>query len=134
MAGDIPLFYPTLISVMAIAIMALTTALLLSWRELKRLNHAQLDAVLDHLHEALHKNQTRTETLIMREAEARTAEQQEISRQVETIQSDVEWIAGEKMIEQVMSLVRDNLPVSQISRETGLSHEKITTLATFRTH
>lgn len=134
MAGNIPLVFPALISVMAIAIVALAAGLLLSWRELQRQNRSSLEATLDNLHVALNAGQARTEALLIREAEARTAEQLEMSRNVETIQSDVEWLAGERMIEQVMDLVRENIPVAQISRETGLSHEKITTLAAFRAH
>ncbi|MCC5964950.1 MAG: hypothetical protein JJU24_02325 [Natronohydrobacter sp.] len=134
MENGIPLIFPTLISVLVIAIMALAAGLMLSWRELRRQQRSDLEAALACLHGELSESQARTEALLLREAEARIAEHEEISRHVETIQSDVEWIAGEKMIEQVMTLVRENMPVSQISRETGLSHEKITTLATFRTH
>lgn len=134
MEDGIPLLFPALISVLVVAIMALAAGLILSWRELRRQQRSDLEVALACLHRELNVSQTRTEALLLREAEARVAEHEEISRHVETIQSDVEWIAGEKMIEQVMTLVRENMPVSQISRETGLSHEKITTLATFRTH
>lgn len=134
MEDAIPLFFPILISVLIIAIMALAAGLVLSWRELKHQQRSDFEGAFACLNRELNESQARIEAMLLREAEARLVEHEEISRHVETIQSDVEWIAGEKMIEQVMTLVRENMPVSQISRETGLSHEKITTLATFRTH
>lgn len=134
MTGDFPLVFPILISVMAVAILALAAGLLLSWKELSRQNRANHRETLDGILSLLNASSTKTEALLASYASAQATGQQEITRHVETIQSDVEWLAGERMIEQALELVRDNMPVSQISKETGLSHDKIRTLASFRAH
>lgn len=134
MTGAIPLVFPLLISVMVVAILALAAGMFLSWREMQRRNRVDLDASVGMMINVLGENHSRIEELLQTHARTHSAGQQDIARNVETIQSDVEWMAGERMIEQAMALVRENMPVTQISRETGLSPEKIRTLAAFRAH
>lgn len=55
-------------------------------------------------------------------------------REVEAIKSDIDWMAGERMIEQAISMARDGVPAEEISSELCLSLDAAQTLSTIRRH
>lgn len=134
MIGELPLALPILFSVMALAILAFGAGLLLSWRDMHRQTRSQLDAARDQMLLAVDHGHARIAALIEQHAQTQHTGQQDIARNVEAMQADLEWMAGEKMIEQALDMVRDNMPVARISQETGLGADTIRTLATFRAH
>lgn len=134
MIGDVPLVLPILISGLVLAILALGAGLLLTWRDLQRQTRAQLDLARAQMQQALDHGHTRIAALIDQHAQAQHHGQQDIARNVEAMQADLEWMAGERMIEQALDMVRDNMPVAHIAQETGLGADTIRTLATFRAH
>jgi hypothetical protein len=134
MTGEFPLVFPVLISGAAVAVLLLAVGMLRSWRALQVQNRAQLETAQAQILHAMNDNHSRLTALIERHATSHQSSQNDIVRNVEAIQADLEWMAGEKMIEQAMDLVRENMPVSQIAQETGLSADKIRTITAFRTH
>ena len=134
MTAPMPLIFPILVSLLSVSILAMAYGMVLSWRALRRQNKADADVLLAGMERLVNRQSRQIEALIASHALEHAAETQILAQNVETIQSDIEWMAGEKMIEQAMTLVRGNAPLSQISRETGLTHETIRTLASFRTH
>lgn len=50
------------------------------------------------------------------------------------LKSDVEWLAGERMIEQAIQLARQGSDPDDIGRELGLSRDTAATIALFRKH
>lgn len=134
MTAGMSILIPLIVSALTLGIVALTGALLLSWRAVQRQAEGNAAAQMAGLADLLGAQSKHIENLLEQQALARQVEGQQIAQNVETIQADLEWLAGEKMIEQAMALVRDNMPLSQISQNTGLSHDTIRTLAQFRTH
>lgn len=50
------------------------------------------------------------------------------------LKSDVEWLAGERMIEQAIALAQSGVEPDEIGRELGLTRETAETIAAFRKH
>lgn len=50
------------------------------------------------------------------------------------LKSDVEWLAGERMIEQAIQMAQTGLDPDDIGRELGLTRDTAETIATFRKH
>lgn len=50
------------------------------------------------------------------------------------LKSDVEWLAGERMIEQAIALAQTGSDPDEIGQELGLSRDAAATIAMFRKH
>lgn len=50
------------------------------------------------------------------------------------LKSDVEWLAGERMIDQAIALAQTGSGVEEIGQELGLSRDQAATIALFRKH
>lgn len=50
------------------------------------------------------------------------------------IRAEVEWLSGERMIDQAINMARNGLEPSAISKETGLSLDDAATISRFRRH
>ena len=50
------------------------------------------------------------------------------------IRGDLEWLAGERMIEEAIALARTGTASEEIATETGLSADAIRTISAFRHH
>jgi orotate phosphoribosyltransferase-like protein len=50
------------------------------------------------------------------------------------LKSDVEWLAGERMIEQAIQMARQGSDPDTIGNELGLSRDTAATIAMFRKH
>lgn len=50
------------------------------------------------------------------------------------LKSDVEWLAGERMIDQAIALAQTGSDAEEIGQELGLSRDQAATIALFRKH
>jgi hypothetical protein len=53
---------------------------------------------------------------------------------IQHLKSDVEWLAGERMIEQAIQMAQTGLQPDDIGRELGMTRETAETIAAFRKH
>lgn len=53
---------------------------------------------------------------------------------IQHLKTDVEWLAGERMIEQAIQMAQSGLEPDDIGRELGLTRDTAQTIATFRKH
>ncbi len=53
---------------------------------------------------------------------------------IQHLKSDVEWLAGERMIEQAITLAQTGMDPDEIGRELGLTRDAAETIAVFRKH
>ena len=58
----------------------------------------------------------------------------EALEELRKIRVEVEWLSGERMIDQAISMARDGVDPIGISRETGLSLDDAATISRFRRH
>ena len=54
--------------------------------------------------------------------------------ELSSMKADIEWLAGERMIEQAISMAREGMDPGEISADTGLSFEAAHTIAALRRH
>lgn len=53
---------------------------------------------------------------------------------IQHLKSDVEWLAGERMIEQAIALAQSGANPDEIGRELGMTHDAAETITLFRKH
>lgn len=53
---------------------------------------------------------------------------------IQHLKTDVEWLAGERMIEQAIQMAQSGLEADDIGRELGLTRDTAQMIATFRKH
>lgn len=58
----------------------------------------------------------------------------QVREDVAGLKSDVEWLAGERMIEQAIALAQTGSDADEIGQELGLSRDQAATIALFRKH
>ncbi len=78
--------------------------------------------------EGLFAEQTR------RQADVLTVALAGLKADIQHLKSDVEWLAGERMIEQAIQMAQTGLHPDDIGRELGMSRDAAETIAAFRKH
>lgn len=58
----------------------------------------------------------------------------QVREDISALKSDVEWLAGERMIEQAIALAQTGSDADAIGQELGLSRDQAATIALFRKH
>jgi hypothetical protein len=84
----------------------------------------------DLLSDRLARIETALEGHGLRLEEALGAMKEELA----AIRGDLEWLAGERMIEEAIALARTGTASEEIATETGLSADAIRTISAFRHH
>ena len=55
-------------------------------------------------------------------------------QELTSVKSDLEWLTGERMIEQAVSMARDGMSAEEISADLGLALEAAQTVSVMRRH
>ena len=69
-----------------------------------------------------------------RQADVLTVALAGLKADIQHLKSDVEWLAGERMIEQAIQMAQTGLQPDDIGRELGMTRETAETIAAFRKH
>ena len=69
-----------------------------------------------------------------RQADVLTVALAGLKADIQHLKSDVEWLAGERMIEQAIQLAQTGMDADDIGRDLGLTRETAETIAAFRKH
>lgn len=57
-----------------------------------------------------------------------------LKHEIATVKSDIDWLTGERMIEQAIMMARDGVPADEISADLGLSFDAAQTISVMRRH
>lgn len=76
----------------------------------------------------------RVEGLLAQQSQRQAEVLEDLKTDLRGLKSDVEWLAGERMIEQAISMAQNGLAAEEIGAELGLSRDAVETIATFRRH
>lgn len=76
----------------------------------------------------------RVEGLLAQQTQRQSEVLEDLKADLRGLKSDVEWLAGERMIEQAISMAQSGLAAEEIGAELGLSRDAVETIATFRRH
>ncbi len=76
----------------------------------------------------------RVEGLLTAQSLAQADALAELKAEILGLKSDVEWLAGERMIEQAIALAQSGIAAEEIGRELGMSRDAAETIVAFRRH
>jgi uncharacterized membrane-anchored protein len=57
-----------------------------------------------------------------------------LRQELTTVKADVDWLTGEKMIEQAITMAREGIAAEEISADLGLSFDAAHTISVMRRH
>lgn len=76
----------------------------------------------------------RVEGLLTAQTQAQADALADLKAEILGLKSDVEWLAGERMIEQAIALAQSGIEAEEIGRELGMSRDAAETIVAFRRH
>lgn len=76
----------------------------------------------------------RVEGLLTAQTQAQADALADLKAEILGLKSDVEWLAGERMIEQAIALAQTGIEAEEIGRELGMSRDAAETIVAFRRH
>lgn len=76
----------------------------------------------------------RVEGLIAEQTRRHGDALESLKADIQHLKSDVEWLAGERMIEQAIALAQTGMEPEEIGRELGLTRDTAETITVFRRH
>jgi len=123
-----------LLSVFVVGLMVLTVGVLLEWRN----TIGQFDSHAAELRNQISEAFARMSPTLTPAPEAAEAgivpDLAALRQDISAIRADLEWLAGERMIEQAIQMCRDDVASETIRSECGLSAEALRTIRLLRTH
>jgi len=112
----------------------LLIGVLLGWREVVRQSAAMRQDLIAQMTPEFAAHTRQIETLLSAHQAQRQTEDDAMRQDLSAIRADLEWLAGERMIEQALTMFREGVSVSEVSQELGLPVETVRTLNLLRAH
>jgi hypothetical protein len=123
-----------LLSVFVVGLMVLTVGTLLEWRN----TIGQFDSHAAGLRDQMAEEFARLSATLRPAPDAADTgivpDLAGLRQDISAIRADLEWLAGERMIEQAIQMCRDDVASDTIRSECGLSAEALRTIRLLRTH
>jgi hypothetical protein len=121
-------------SAFAVGLVLLAAGVLLAWRDaMQRFGGKPVDLHSTLLPE-IGRLIDRIETRLSAQERQRATDMEHLHQNIVQMRADVEWLAGERMIEQAIEMCRDGLSNDRISADLGLQPDAVRTLKLLRTH
>ena len=132
----ITLSFPVMIALTAIlaGLLCLLFGILLGWREVVRQSANMRQEMLAQMTPQFAAHRQDIETLLSAHNDQRQTGDAALRQDLSAIRADLEWLAGERMIEQALTMFRDGVPLKDVSAELGLPIETVRTLTMLRAH
>lgn len=74
------------------------------------------------------------DTRLATQEQHRTSDMEQLRQSVAHMRADMEWLVGERMIEQAIQMCRDGLSTDRISADLGLQPEAVKAIRLLRVH
>ena len=103
------------------------------WVQTSRAEKAKAKAEVD-LAELIRTGEQRIAALVATLDASHKARLEDMHLELTSVKSDLEWLTGERMIEQAVSMARDGLSAEEISADLGLSLDAAQTISVIRRH
>lgn len=129
---SLPILFVT--SAFAIGLILLSTGVLLAWRDsVQRRKTVQVElqpSLLPEIGNIIERLESRIST----HEHQRVNDMEHLRQNIAQMRADVEWLAGERMIEQAIEMCREGLTTERISQDLGMQPEDVRTLKLLRAH
>jgi hypothetical protein len=103
------------------------------WRQTAKATSATAQAEVD-LANLIRSGEERIASLVASLDASQQARIEDMRHELTSVKSDLEWLTGERMIEQAVSMARDGLSAEQISADLGVSLDAAQTISVIRRH
>lgn len=100
----------------------------------KRARHKAEAAFADREQEFLARIDARLAEFSSQSARSTSDAMERIHSDIQSLQTDMEWLAGERMIEQAIEMARIGHSASEISTDLGMPLEAANTITKYRRH
>ena len=118
------------LSALVLGLVLLAVGALLGWRDANRRLAAETRDAADMV---AGLGQRLEQALAAQDAR-RSDEHRRLSDDLSAMRAEVDWLAGERMIEQAAQMCRDGVPAARIGEDLGLSQDTVRTIALLRAH
>jgi pilus assembly protein TadC len=127
---------PVLLALTALiaGMVLLLIGVLLGWREVVRQSATMRQELIAQMSPEFTAHTRQIETLLSAHHALRQSEDEAVRQDLSAIRADLEWLAGERMIEQALTMFREGVSVKDVSQELGLPVETVRTLNLLRAH
>lgn len=122
------------LTALILGLVLLLIGILMGWREVVRQSAAMRQDLIAQMAPEFAAHTRQIETLLSAHHAQRQTEDEAMRQDLSAIRADLEWLAGERMIEQALSMFRDGVSVTEVSQELGLPVETVRTLNLLRAH
>lgn len=112
----------------------LLVGILMGWREVVRQSATLRQDVIAQMTPVFGAHTRQIETLLSAHHDQRQSEDAALREDLSAMRADLEWLAGERMIEQALTMFREGVPVKEVSTQLGLPLETVRTLNLLRAH
>lgn len=102
------------------------------WRMLR--GTAPSDATDDRVVELIREGNEKLSALVAMMDASNSARLESLRSEISSVKADIDWLTGEKMIEQAIAMARDGVSAEDISADLGLSIEAAETVQAMRRH
>lgn len=103
------------------------------WRWVQTSRAEKAKAEVD-LAELIRTGEQRIAALVATLDASHKARLEDMHQELTSVKSDLEWLTGERMIEQAVSMARDGMSAEEISADLGLSLDAAQTISVMRRH
>jgi hypothetical protein len=107
---------------------------LMGWREVVRQSARMKQDLIAEIAPCLTEHAQKIETILTTHESQRQTGDDAMRQDLSAIRADVEWLAGERMIEQALDMFRDGVSAKDVGKELGLPLETVRTLQLLRAH
>ena len=92
------------------------------------------NAAETNIAELIREGEERLSTMVAMMDEAQQARFDALRSDISSVRAELDWLTGEQMIEQAITMARNGVTAEEISAELGLSQEAAETLQAMRVH
>jgi len=126
---------PVLVALTAfvIGLAVLVVGVLLGWRDSIRRSDALFQDMISGQRDPA-ADPAAFGALLAEHDDRRAAEHLRLRESLDAMRADLEWLTGERMIEQAIQMCRDGYSTRDVSAETGLAQDTVRTLNLLRAH
>lgn len=103
------------------------------WRQTAKATSAKAQAEVD-LANLIRSGEERIASLVASLDASQQARIEDMRHELTSVKSDLEWLTGERMIEQAVSMAREGMSAEQISADLGVSLDAAQTISVIRRH
>lgn len=122
------------ITAFIIGLLVLLVGVLLGWRDSIRRSDELFQDLISGIRPELGAHVGDVGALLADHENRRAAEQTRLRENLDAMRADLEWLTGERMIEQAIQMCRDGHSAKEVSHQTGLAPEAVRTLNLLRAH